>query len=297
MQAGGRGFEPHRLHRTDSGRQSIHDALAGWSFSWRAQGYSERTLHDYEGYLASFCAEHDPLTATTSDVASWLVSRSSPSVRRMARQALVSFYRWATSEGLLDANPTRSLRRPKEPQRPTRVADRDTITALLATCRRSWLGQRDRAIILTLRASGMRRSEVARMRLADVDLAERTVVVPTSKTGKPRTTVLDGDAAQSIGGWLAVRRGDSNALWTGRTGEPLASNGVALMLRRRASEADVKVSAHDFRRAFAETWLARGGTETGLMRLAGWSSTAMCAHYSRTNGEALAVDEARRLLA
>ena len=213
----------------------------------------------------------------------------------MGRQALVAFYRWAASEGLIDANPTRSLRRPREPQRPTRVGNSDTITALLATCRGSWLGRRDRAIIHTLRASGMRRSEVARMRVAEVDLTERTVIVPTSKTGKPRTTVLDGDAAQAIAEYLVVRRGDSNALWTGRGGEPLASNGVALMLRRRAREAQVAVSAHDFRRAFAETWLARGGSEVGLMRLAGWQSSAMVARYSRHGGEALALAEHRRL--
>ena len=68
------------------------------------------------------------------------------------------------------------------------------------------------------------------------------------------------------------------------------------MIDRRCKQAGIKVTAHSFRRGFAEQWIAAGGSEVGLMRIAGWADVQMVRRYSRTNGDQLAVEEARRLL-
>ena len=56
-----------------------------------------------------------------------------------------------------------------------------------------------------------------------------------------------------------------------------------------------KGSHQVFRRMYASRWMAAGGSETGLMTTAGWTSTAMIAHYTRDAKEANAMSEAERL--
>ncbi len=53
--------------------------------------------------------------------------------------------------------------------------------------------------------------------------------------------------------------------------------------------------AHRFRHTFAHTWLAEGGQERDLMRLAGWTSDAMLSHYGSSAADARALDAHRRL--
>ncbi|MGI8684549.1 MAG: tyrosine-type recombinase/integrase [Acidimicrobiales bacterium] len=68
--------------------------------------------------------------------------------------------------------------------------------------------------------------------------------------------------------WAAT----TDALWLSAKG-PLTASGIAQMLRRRAARADIPhLHSHMFRHTFAHTWLAEGGNEGDLMRLAGWRS-------------------------
>jgi integrase len=68
-------------------------------------------------------------------------------------------------------------------------------------------------------------------------------------------------------------------------------------LTRQAVEKHSGFTCHALRRAFAVRWLAGGGSESGLMRIAGWSSSEMIRTYVRARADELAQDEMRRLLA
>ena len=66
-----------------------------------------------------------------------------------------------------------------------------------------------------------------------------------------------------------------------RPAERLTSSGVAQMLRRRAEDVGIDhLHPHMFRHTFAHRWLAEGGNETDLMRLAGWRSRDMLSRYA-----------------
>lgn len=71
----------------------------------------------------------------------------------------------------------------------------------------------------------------------------------------------------------------------------MTPSGIGQMLDRRASQAGIgHVHPHQFLHTFADTWLAEGGTESDLMRIAGWSSPEMLSRY----GASAATERARK---
>ena len=68
-------------------------------------------------------------------------------------------------------------------------------------------------------------------------------------------------------------------LWIGKFGR-ITESGFAQILRRRGRQAGLKgFHPHQLRHTFAHLWLSEGGSETNLMRLAGWQSRAMLRRY------------------
>lgn len=84
-------------------------------------------------------------------------------------------------------------------------------------------------------------------------------------------------------------------LWLGNRGKQFGREGLMRSLRRRAQRAGVQsFRPHRLRHTAAHRWLAAGGSESGLMAIAGWTRTDMLVRYTRAGASERAAAEARR---
>lgn len=141
--------------------------------------------------------------------------------------------------------------------------------------------RRDNAIMELFYASGMRRAELAGVRLADVDLAERTIRV-TGKGNKERLVVINRAAGDAIEAYLRVRpRSADPALFLGRGGKALTPKHVWRIFRDiyRVSGIQKHASPHTLRHSFA-THLVENGVDLETVReLLGHESLATTGVY------------------
>jgi len=279
---------------------SIIDSYAR---SQRLHGFADTTVEGYSYVLNTFAKTiggTDRMgTATRDQLENYIETRMrevSVSAAAFDVRALKSFYKWLCEEGEIQVSPARRLKHPKVPEPPVDVALETDYRKLLTVCEKTTrLGRRDAAIIAVLWHTGLRRSELVSIDLDDCDINERSLRVPKTKGGKPRTVPLQAEAVQLLDRWLRTRGYEPGPLFLTRTGRRMTSNGIGQAFKSRATAAGVDVSPHSFRRALATRWLAEGGSETALQSIAGWTSTAMVRKYTRMHAEELAHDEYRRL--
>jgi integrase len=125
-------------------------------------------------------------------------------------------------------------------------------------------------------------------------------VIRRGKGGRGRVVPISPQTVAAVDRYLRVRKShrlhELPALWLGQGGKTFGYQGLAVALKSRAEQAGISgFHLHLLRHTFATRWLAKGGTEGGLMSVAGWSSREMMSIYTSASASERAVDEARRL--
>ncbi len=164
------------------------------------------------------------------------------------------------------------------------------IYALVQACKADTTpaGVRDAAIIGVLYATGLRRSELVSLDLADFDRETGQLKVLQGKGRKQRTVYLKNGALSAVNAWLAVRGDENGALFNpvNKGGNiqyrPMTDQAVYNMLVKRGEQAGVKnFSPHDFRRTFVGDLLERGADIVTVQKLAGHASVNTTGRYDR----------------
>ncbi len=106
--------------------------------------------------------------------------------------------------------------------------------------------------------------------------------------------------ATAIDRYLRARRShrlaSTTTLWLGGGGQSFKYHRLNVTLKRRADSAGIKqFHLHLLRRTAATRWLRAGGSEQGLMAVAGWSSRSMLDRYTSASAAERAAAEARGL--
>jgi len=274
----------------------------------RAENKALRTLETYgeaigqltthlvrEGITEAAAITKPHIEAFISDL---LATRSAATANNRFR-ALQQFFKWLDQDGYIDSNPMAGMRPPHVPELAVPLVSANDLRALLATCKGgSFEERRDEAIIRLLLDTGLRRMELLGVRPGDVDVDEQVVSV-LGKGGRPRQVPFGNRTAKSLDRYDLVRSRHPHAaldlFWLSRRGA-FGESGLAIMLKRRAKMAGIRpLHPHQLRHTFAHEWLANGGQEGDLKRLAGWKSPAMLARYGASAADQRARDAHRHL--
>jgi len=201
-------------------------------------------------------------------------------------RAIKAFLNWYDTEIDDDNwhNPISKIQAPKISTEPLPGIPMRNIQKLLATCDKSYTGQRDRAIILFLLDTGIRRAEFCSLNLADIDLETGSIQVRNGKGNKDRIVYAGARARRELMRYLRHLPDlqPSDPLWQTQTHTRLTHSGLRQIFRRRASYCDIpEPQIHDFRRSFAIQSLRNGIDLITLMRLMGHTSTTVLQRYLR----------------
>ncbi|HEV8425712.1 MAG TPA: tyrosine-type recombinase/integrase [Actinomycetes bacterium] len=283
--------------------------LPSWELHLRAERKSPATLKVYAGGARAFLAwaertgtpavlDRATVTAYVADLLDHGAEGNSAKARQLA---LRRFAAWLVEEGELDADPLLGLKPPRVDEKVTPVLSDAQLKALLGACQGpTFLHRRDDALVRLMLETGLRAGEAVALTVDDVDLRAGTALVRRGKGGKGRLVPFGPQTGRALDRYLRLRRAHrlaaSPALWLGARSKTLGYSGLHAALGDRATLAGIKgFHPHVLRHTAAHRWLAAGGTEGGLMAVAGWSRRDMLDRYAAATAAERAADEARRL--
>jgi integrase/recombinase XerD len=301
-------------------------ALEGYFISMAADGYSQNTIELYRWgleLLQDFLEDPKVEDINKNDLQNFMAylqneyvyQRPGYDPKPLAPASIEniwisirSFYNWARPELGLASRPDKRLKRPGFKPRQIVPFSEDEIKALLKATKtkkeakpsdcasykaKRPTASRDRAILLALLDTGLRVSELARLRIMDINLHTGEVHVMPYGAGRktqPRTVYLGSAARKAVWRYLNEREEtfDEDPVFLTRENRPMDRNSISWMVKRCGERAGVpNVHPHRFRHTFAIQFLRNGGDVLMLQRLLGHSSLEMIKNYVRlTNSDA-----------
>jgi integrase/recombinase XerC len=209
--------------------------------------------------------------------------------------AIRSFYRYLLREEMVSTSPVEATSSPKLDRRlPSFLSVEEMNRLLEAPDLSTPQGQRDRALLELLYASGLRVSELVKLNLEQIDLDSREIRV-MGKGSKERMVLMGEPAARALSNYLRQGRPElfgtrirmTNAAFINRYGERLAERRVQRILGKYGRIAGIgrRVHPHMLRHTFA-THLLDGGADLRvvqeLLGHANLSSTQIYTHVSQS---------------
>lgn len=284
--------------------------ITSWTVALKAERKSQKTIDSYTisaRHFLRWCeAEGLEPSLDRRTVSAWvaglLENGAEGSTARQRQLGVRRFSAWLLDEGEIDDDRLLGIKPVKLDEKVIEPLTDDQARAMLKACSGKGYGERrDEAILRLLFEGFIRSGELLALDLDDVDIVAGSAIVRRGKGGKGRLVPFGPQTGRAIDRWLRVRKqhrlADENpALWLAERRDRLGYHGLRRTLLRRAEAAGVpNFHVHLTRSTGATRWLAAGGSEGGLMAIAGWSRRDMLDRYTKFTKSQRAADEARRL--
>jgi integrase/recombinase XerD len=272
------------------------------------RGLSRNTLEAYRSDLqqyGSFLAGRklDPLAVAPSDVAAYVSELAmgragrapAPATLQRKIACLRSFYRHLRRERLLDHDPTADVRPPRSRARLPKVLSRDEVALLLAQpagTRPAAL--RDRALLETMYACGLRASEAIDLELSELDV-DAGILHARGKGSKERIVPIGTKAVDSLRAYLAKGRPklvglrEEKRVFVNLRGTGLSRQGLYKIVQRHARTAGLehRMSPHTLRHTFATHLLSGGCDLRSLQEMLGHADIGTTQIYTHLSVQRL----------
>ena len=266
-----------------------------WVLHLKSEHRAERTISTYlnalrrlDEFLADRGMPRELRAIRREHLEAWIadmLERNQAGTVSIAFRSVRPFFRWLVDEDEIDRSPMDKMKTPTPPMNPPAVLKDDEIAKLLAVCKGAdFISRRDLAILSLMLDTGIRRGELAGLRVGDLNLGQMVAFVEatTSKSRRGRAVAYGPSTAKAITRYLRhpkAPHGPQEPLWRARTGLPLTGNEVYHTIRRRAEQAGIRVHPHQLRHTWASHMLGAGHSEGDVMALGGWASRDMLSRY------------------
>ena len=206
-----------------------------------------------------------------------------------------SFFRFLVLDGVVESDPTELLEWPSLPEHLPVVLTLEEIDRIENSIDLSKAeGARNRAIIEVLFSCGLRVSELVNMKLSDLYLEDRMLLV-RGKGNKERLVPVSNKAIADLKRWffdrnlMKIKPGEDDYVFLNRRGAHLTRTMILIMVKRQAEEAGIKktISPHTFRHSFATALLQGGADLRSIQAMLGHEKIDTTLVYTHISNEQL----------
>jgi site-specific recombinase XerD len=230
----------------------------------------------------------EPAAVTRTDLRDYrsflmTVEKRQPATVNRRLAALRKFFLWAQARGMVTDSPTEGVKYVEVQATAPKWLEKREIDKLIRAVERHG-NKRDLALVLTLRHTGIRVSELSALRLSDLEISVRKgrLIVRSGKGRKFRSVPLNLDVRKAIENYLEVRPNISDDhVFISRFSRGIDPRTVERLVEKYARFADLEgVTPHTLRHSFGKHTLDAGGDLVTVSSLLGHQRLETTAIYT-----------------
>jgi site-specific recombinase XerD len=255
------------------------------------RSYSMHTLESYTLDLHLFFAELDnPLEQITFREVDWFIDTQhqhglAPATINRRLHALKHFFDFLIERRVVGTNPIKPSHMLRRGRLLPKGLSKDQTEQLFAHIQQPM----DKALFLLMLRCGLRVSEVARLKVGDIDWSQQALLIEQGKGRKDRWVNLSADAVASLRACLMLRPSHvpgEYVFWNQkRPNRPLSIKAIQKKMERYTKRAGIAASCHRLRRTFASNLLEQGAEIVSIRELLGHASITSSERYAKVSNQ------------
>ena len=249
------------------------------------KNYSQNTINSYKTDVTQFieeCDVSDFAEVTPSKIRFFLGVLANKNISAKSRNrklsAVRTFFDFLVIEGVAHHNPAQIIKRAKTGKRLPKAISVDEMANTIDSAE----NDRDLAVLEVLYATGSRVSELASIKVSDVNFESNTISL-IGKGDRQRLVPLTNSATRAISNYISTRKIQSEYLFPNRQGNKMSRNAIYNIVKKYNTE----ISPHVFRHSYATHLNATGVDIRQLQALLGHSDISTTSIYTAVLDETL----------